>query len=64
VPSLPNIPLSLDRSRTATELTDEVQRIFAQIGECWVKTRFDAKNIPVAFAQYKVRAQSDLHLMV
>ncbi|THW01647.1 hypothetical protein D6D26_04948 [Aureobasidium pullulans] len=50
---------NLDRSRTATELTDEVQRIFAQIGECWVKTRFDAKNIPVAFAQYKTSEEAD-----
>ncbi|THW12905.1 hypothetical protein D6D23_09979 [Aureobasidium pullulans] len=50
---------NLDRSRTATELTDEVQRIFAQIGECWVKTRFDAKNIPVAFAQYKTQTSEE-----
>ncbi|CAD0109522.1 unnamed protein product [Aureobasidium uvarum] len=44
---------NLDRTRSGTELADEVKSIFGQIGECWVKVRFDKKNIPAAFVQYK-----------
>ncbi|KAK6008240.1 hypothetical protein QM012_000143 [Aureobasidium pullulans] len=44
---------NLDRTRTRTELADEVKNTFEQVGECWVKVRFDKKNIPAAFVQYK-----------
>ncbi|KAG9700234.1 hypothetical protein KCU95_g778, partial [Aureobasidium melanogenum] len=44
---------NLDRTRTRTELTNEVKDKFAEIGQCWVKVRFDKKNIPAAFVQFK-----------
>lgn len=54
-----DLSASLDRTRTRTELTNEVKDKFAEIGQCWVKVRFDKKNIPAAFVQFKVRARSN-----
>jgi hypothetical protein len=45
---------SLDRTRSGLDLTDAVKDAFAEIGPCWVKVRFDRKNIPAAFVQFQV----------
>ncbi|KAI4851488.1 hypothetical protein E4T44_02103 [Aureobasidium sp. EXF-8845] len=44
---------NLDRTRSGLDLTEAVKDAFAEIGPCWVKVRFDRKNIPAAFVQFQ-----------
>ncbi|KAI4748642.1 hypothetical protein E4T50_01070 [Aureobasidium sp. EXF-12298] len=44
---------NLDRTRSGIDLTEAVQSLFSRTGPCWVKVRFDRKNIPAAFVQFQ-----------
>jgi hypothetical protein len=57
--ALTDLPTSLDRTRSGIDLTEAVRSLFSRTGPCWVKVRFDRKNIPAAFVQFQVSATSD-----